>query len=270
VARPIVFCSDYGLGDEFVGVCHGVIARLAPQARIIDLTHGITRHDVAEASMVLARSVPFMPPDSIFLAVVDPGVGSERRPVAAEVASGAFLVGPDNGLFGPVLEVLGGASRAVQIASPRYLLSPVSNTFHGRDVFAPAAAHLANGLVLGELGPSLDVSSLVSLDLPKPEINGSNLLCSVLGVDGFGNVQLNVGERDLDAAGLSEATRLRVETPREHHTIVRARTFADVPPGDMAALIDSSGFLALVVNRGDASEVLKLERGDGLVLAAEE
>jgi S-adenosyl-L-methionine hydrolase (adenosine-forming) len=266
VTRTIVFCSDYGLEDEFVGVCHSVIARIAPEARIIDLAHGLSRHDLTAASVLLVRSIPFMPPDSVLLGVVDPGVGSKRRALAVESASGAFLVGPDNGLFGPALVVLGGASRAVQIASPEYLLSPVSTTFHGRDVFAPAAAHLANGLKLEELGPPIDPSTLEALDLPRPEIRADSLLCSVLGVDRFGNIQLNVGEGDLAAAGLSDAPKLRLETPREHRAIERARTFSDVPAGEIAAVIDSSGFLALIVNRGSASDLLELEPGDTLVI----
>jgi S-adenosylmethionine hydrolase len=267
VPRPVVFCSDYGLEDEFVGVCHGVIARIAPDAQIIDLAHAVKRHDVVEGATILARSAPFMPLDAVYLAVVDPGVGSERRPVAMSAAAGALLVGPDNGLLGPALDVLGGATHAVQIAEPDYLLSPVSRTFHGRDVFAPAAAHLSIGLPLERLGPALAPATLERLDLPRPEIREGTVLSSVLGVDRFGNVQLNVGEDDLEAAGLSDAATLRLETPREHRTVHRVHTFSDAPEGEMAALIDSSGFLAVIVNRGSAARVLRVERGNGVVLA---
>jgi S-adenosylmethionine hydrolase len=267
VARPIVFCSDYGVRDEFTGVCHGVIARIAPEARVIDLTHGIERHDVEEAALVLARSVQFMPVDAVYLAVVDPGVGSERRPVAVEVTSGALLVGPDNGLLTPACRTLGGATRAVQLASPQYLLSPASSTFHGRDLFAPAAAHLARGVALEELGPPVDPSTLHDAGIPRAEVKGDSIRCAVLSVDGFGNVQLNVRASELAEAGLSEAHELRVETARGDRTLPRVRTFSDVPAGHAAALVDSSGYLALVVNGGNAAAELSLERRDGLVLA---
>jgi S-adenosylmethionine hydrolase len=267
VARPIVFCSDYGVRDEFAGVCRGVIARIAPEARVIDLTHGIERHDVEEAALMVARSVQFMPVDAVYLAVVDPGVGSERRPVAVEVASGALLVGPDNGLLTPACRRLGGATRAVQVAAAQYLLSPTSSTFHGRDLFAPAAAHLARGVALDELGPPFDPSTLQDVATPRAEVKGDSILCSVLSVDGFGNLQLNVGEGELAEAGLSEARELRVETSRGHRTLLRVQTFSDVPAGHLAALVDSSGYLALVVNKGNAAAELSLARGDGLVLA---
>jgi S-adenosyl-L-methionine hydrolase (adenosine-forming) len=267
VARPIVFLSDYGVRDEFAGVCRGVIAGIAPEARVIDLTHGIERHDIDEAALMLARSAAFMPDDAVYLAVVDPGVGSERRPVAVEAASRALLVGPDNGLLAPACRALGGATRAVQLASPRYLLWPISNTFHGRDLFAPAAAHLARGVALEELGPPLDPSTLQEVGGSRAEVKGDSILCSVLSVDGFGNVQLNVGERELAEAGLSDVHELRVETSREHHMVPKVRTFSDLPAGHLAALVDSSGYLALVVNRGNAAAELFLARGDGLVLA---
>jgi S-adenosylmethionine hydrolase len=266
VSRPIVFCSDYGLQDEFVGVCHGVIARIAAEATVIDLAHGLTRHDVAEGAALLARSAPHMPEDSVYLAVVDPGVGSERRPVAVDSSSGASLVGPDNGLLIPALDALGGATRTVEIADPRYLLAPVSRTFHGRDVFAPAAAHLAIGVSLEELGPTVDPSTLERLDLPSPQIRGGGLQAAVLGVDRFGNVQLNVRQRHLQSAGLSDSTTLHLKTPRDDRTVKLAHTFSDVPEGEMAALIDSSGFLALIVNRGSAADVLGLGAGDELVI----
>jgi S-adenosyl-L-methionine hydrolase (adenosine-forming) len=262
-----VFLSDFGAKDEFAGVCRGVIARIAPAARVIDLTHGIERHDIVEAALVLARSVPFMPGDAVYLGVVDPGVGSERRPVAVEAASGALLVGPDNGLLMPACRTLGGPNRAVQIATPRFLPSPVSATFHGRDLFAPAAAHLADGVALEELGPSLDLPTLQDVVIPRAEVEGDTILCSVLSIDGFGNVHLNVGKPELGEAGLSKAQEIGLETPRGRRTIPRVRTFSDVPEGHMAALIDSSGYLALVVNRGSAAGVLSMQRGDGLVLA---
>src|SRR4029450_8204561 len=154
--RPIVFMSDYGLADEFVGICHGVVIRIAPQVRVIDLTHAIPRHDVVIGAMALGRSAPFMPKDAVYLGVVDPGVGSARRPVAVACRSGALLVGPDNGVLSMAWATLGGPDQAAEITSERVLLDPVSATFHGRDVFAPAAAHLSIGLPLPDLAPPVD------------------------------------------------------------------------------------------------------------------
>jgi S-adenosylmethionine hydrolase len=253
--RAIVFLTDYGLGGEFVGVCHGVIARIAAEARVIDLTHSVPRQDVLQGAVALARAVRFMPEDAVYLAVVDPGVGSERRPVAVGASSGALLVGPDNGLLSMAWEALGGAARAVEIVSEDVLLHPVSSTFHGRDVFAPAAAHLAAGLALEALGPSVDPGSLARLDLPGPMVTPGVVGARVVAIDGFGNVQLNVVPEDLEAAGL------RGVLSFGRWTVPRAATFADVPRGAIAAIVDSQGFLALVVNHGSAARVLGLEPG---------
>lgn len=260
MTRPIVFLTDYGLADEFVGVCHGVIARIAPGARVIDLTHQIARQNVLQGAVTLARSARFVPADAVFLAVVDPGVGAGRRSVAVEAASGALLVGPDNGLLSMTWRELGGAARAVEIASERVVLHPVSKTFHGRDVFAPAAAHLAAGFAFEEVGPEVAVDSLHELDLPGPMLTPGGVGARVVGVDGFGNVQLNVRPGDLDAAGLGQT--LGVGSKR----IPRAGTFADVTRGALAAIVDSQGFVALVVNQGSAAELLGLRAGDPVVL----
>jgi hypothetical protein len=260
MAKPIVFLTDYGLVDEFVGVCRGVIARIAPEAHVIDLTHQITRHDVLQGAVTLGRAARFMPREAVFLAVVDPGVGSDRRPVAVEAASGALLVGPDNGLLSMAWEELGGASRAVEIASPEILLEPVSRTFHGRDVFAPAAAHLAVGMPLNRIGPAVEPGTLRSIGTQGPVVAPGAVGARVSAIDGFGNVQLNVLPADLEAAGLRGPLRVG---PR---TAARAATFADVPEGELAAIVDSQGFLALVVNRGSAAEMLHLSVGDPVLL----
>jgi S-adenosylmethionine hydrolase len=260
MTRPIVFCTDYGLADVFVGVCHGVIARIAPEARVIDLTHQVARQDVLQGALLLGRATRFMPDDAVYLAVVDPGVGSERRPIAVEARSGAHLVGPDNGLLSLAWAELGGAERAVEIASPEVLLHPVSRTFHGRDVFAPAAAHLANGASLEELGPAVPVHELRVLEVPRPMVAPGSVGARVLSVDVFGNVQLNARSQDLDAAGLGPILQLG---PR---VIPRVDTFTDLPPGSLGILVDSDGLLALVVNRGSAAELLGLKVGDAVVL----
>ncbi len=253
--RSIVFCTDYGLGDEFVGVCHGVMQRVAPGAAVVDLTHAIGRQDVLQGALVLGRATAYMPADAVYVAVVDPGVGGERAEIAVETGRGAFLVGPDNGLLSMAWAALGGPARAVSIESDAVLLRPVSKTFHGRDVFAPAGAHLAAGMRLDELGPPFEIGALETLELPGPMVAPGKIGARVIGVDGFGNVQLNVGPAEMEHAGLGG--RLVVGG----HPAPLVEVFADVPEQVMAAIIDSQGFLALVVNRGSAASLLGLRPG---------
>lgn len=260
MTRPIVFLTDYGLADEFVGVCHGVIARIAPDARVVDLTHAVPRQDVMRGALTLGRATPYMPADAVYVAVVDPGVGSERRSVGVRSASGAVLVGPDNGVLSLAWEALGGAEHAVAIASELVLLQPVSRTFHGRDVFAPAAAHLAAGMALEELGPEISVEELRALELPGPMVSSGAIGARVTGVDGFGNVQLNVTPADLDSAGLGPVLSVR------GRQAPRVGIFADVEEGGLAAIVDSQGQLALVVNRGSAADSLGLTIGKTVVI----
>ncbi len=264
MSRPIVFLTDYGLSDEFVGVCHGVMARIAPQARVIDLTHAIPRQDVTAGAMAFARAAPFMPDDAVFLGVVDPGVGSARRPVAVASESGALLVGPDNGVLSMAWAALGGAAQAAEIISERVLLRPVSGTFHGRDVFAPAAAHLSMGMPLGDLGPLVEPGTLRTVEMSGPTIVRDVVGARVTGVDGYGNVQLNVRPGDLEAAGLEGSVEVC------GRVVARASTFADVPEGSPAAIVDSQGFVALVVNGGSAADVLGVHRGDAVTLSRPE
>jgi S-adenosylmethionine hydrolase len=260
VSRPIVFLTDYGLTDEFVGICRGVIERIDPGARVIDLTHQIERQNVLQGAVVLGRGARFMPGDAVYLAVVDPGVGSERRPVAVETRSGALLVGPDNGLLSMAWFELGGAERAVQIEASEVLLHPVSRTFHGRDIFSPAAAHLAAGMALEDLGPMIAPEELHVLELAGPMVSPGVVGARVVGVDGFGNVQLNVTPTHLEAAGIGPVLTLGT---RE---VPRVSAFSDVPPGACAAIVDSQGYVAIVVNRGSAAQVLRLSSGDAVVL----
>jgi S-adenosyl-L-methionine hydrolase (adenosine-forming) len=260
VTRPIVFITDYGRADEFVGVCQGVMTRIAPGARVIDLTHDIPRQDVMRGALILARATTYMPEDAVYVAVVDPGVGTERRSIAVEVASGALLVGPDNGLLSLAWTALGGAERAAEIADPSVMLFPVSKTFHGRDVFAPAGAHLAAGVPLEDVGPALEPSRLRTLEMPGPMVAAGALGCRVIGVDGFGNVQLNARPPDMDEAGLGAMLQVA------GRTIPRVGMFADVPEGVLAAIVDSQGYVALVVNHGSAAELLSLKDGAAVIL----
>jgi S-adenosyl-L-methionine hydrolase (adenosine-forming) len=260
MSRPIVFLTDYGLTDEFVGVCHGVMLRIASEALIVDLTHSIPRQNVMHGALTLGRATSYMPADAVYVAVVDPGVGTGRASIAVATASGATLVGPDNGLLSLAWEALGGAAAAVEITSADVILEPVSRTFHGRDVFAPAAAHLAAGMPLADLGSPLDVERLHVLELPGPMVAVGAIGARVSGIDGFGNVQLNVGPHDLEAAGIGSVLTVR------GRTIPRVGVFADVARGTLAAIIDSQGQLALVVNQGNAADTLGLSVGRTVVL----
>jgi S-adenosylmethionine hydrolase len=259
-ARPIVFLTDYGLGDEFVGICHGVIAKIAPAARVIDLTHAIARQEVLQGALVLARATAYMPRDTVYVAVVDPGVGSDRRAVAVEAASGALLVGPDNGLLSMAWAALGGIRRAFEIDSTSVILPTPSKTFHGRDVFTPAAAHLASGFPLHDVGPELDVAELQVVELPAPMVAPGKVGARVVSVDGFGNVQLNVRPEDLQRAGLGD--RLSVHD----HRVPRVAVFADLHDRSLGAIVDSQGYVALVVNRGSAADLLELRPGGTVVI----
>ncbi len=268
MTRPIVFLTDYGLDDEFVGVCHGVIARIAPDARVIDLSHGIPPQDVLRGALVLAAALPFMPEDAVYLAVVDPGVGGPRGAIAVQTAHGPLLVGPDNGLLSLAWQELGGPETAVEITAPDVLLEPVSATFHGRDVFAPAAAHLANVADLRDLGPEVAVDDLQHVHLPAPDITDGELAAVILGVDRFGNLQLNARPDDLAEAGLEGLQRLRLRHAGGTSEITPARTFDDVPPGELALIEDSAGFLAVAANRGSAARLLGISAGMQLVLSS--
>ncbi len=260
MTRPIAFLTDYGLADAFVGICHGVIARIAPDARTIDLTHSVPRQDVLRGAIELGRAVPYMPPDAVYVAVVDPGVGSARRALAT-AAGDALLVGPDNGVLSVAWEALGGVDAAVQIENDEVVLSPVSRTFHGRDVFAPAAAHLANGMGLNALGSPVEVATLHRLDVPGPMVAPGAVGARVTVIDGFGNVQLNATVTDLEAAGIEGVT-LRVNG----RSVPRADMFADLDRLGLGVIVDSQGFLSLVMNHGSAAAVLGLPVGGAVIL----
>ena len=267
MSRPITFLSDYGSEDEFAGVCRAVIARIAPDARIIDLTHGIPRHDVAQGAAVLANALRFSPP-GVHLAVVDPGVGSERKAVAVRVVSEErILVGPDNGLLSPAIEALGGAADAFDVSRSRVRLEPLSATFHGRDLFAPVAAHLARGKDPAELGEPLDPAILVRLECPGARVvEGGAVEATVAYTDRFGNAALDLSADEALASELRLGRPLRVEAGPIHLDAVYALTFADAPTDALLLYLDSYGHLALAVNRGSAVERLRLAIGDPVTL----
>ncbi len=266
---PVVtFLTDYGLTDDFVGICHGVIARICPQARIIDLTHGVPRHDVRAGAVLLAEALPYVP-RGVHLAVVDPDVGARRRAVALECADGRMLVGPDNGLLWLAGQAAGGVVQAADIAHSRYRLAPVSATFHGRDIFAAVAAHLAAGVPLAETGPPMDPTELVAVTLEPPRREGDALVATVRYVDRFGNVQLNAGHQDLEDTGLrlGHSVAIRDRAGRTH-AAQYVRTFADAAPSELIVYEDAARRLAVAVAHGDAAQRLGLSVDDELELRA--
>jgi hypothetical protein len=260
----ITFTSDYGLEDHFVGVCHGVMARVAPGARVLDVSHAVAAQDVRQGAVVLAQAVPYLP-RAVHLAVVDPGVGTGRGMVAVE-AGGQVLVGPDNGLLVWAAEALGGADRVHAIENPRFRLAPVSRTFHGRDVFAPAAAHLAVGVDPAELGPELDPEGLVRLERPAVRAGAGRVAGRVVAVDHFGNLALDLGRLDLEAAGAAAGDPVEVRAGGRGHRATVAETFASVPAGELVVHEDSFGSLAVAVNLGRAADRLGVGAGDPVEL----
>src|SRR6266550_6242069 len=225
-ARPITFLSDYGYEDEFAGVCRAVIARIAPDALVVDLTHGIERHAIERGAAVLANALPYTPA-GVHLAVVDPGVGSPRRALAVRTATEhRVLVGPDNGLLWPAIEQLGGAVEAVDASLSRFRLEPISATFHGRDVFAPVAAHLARGASLAEAGEEIDPESLVRIETTEPVIEPGLVVAHVVSLDRFGNAALDLADRHLPETGLRLGRQITIECGGTIHAAVFTLTFA--------------------------------------------
>ena len=256
----ITFLSDFGLQDDFVGTCHGVIKRITPEAEVIDITHGIPARAVLQGALVLANTLPYMPV-GVHLAVVDPGVGGPRRPLALRDESGRLYVGPDNGLLVPAAEKFGGIADAHELANPEYALDPVSRTFHGRDLFAPAAAHLARGVGLGDLGPAVAPDALVRLDLPEPELRAHRIRATVLYIDAFGNIQLNLTREHLEQLNLVPGTRVELEYAGQRYFAVAARTFGDARAGDLILYEDAYRNVAVAMNRGNAAELFMAEEG---------
>ena len=259
----ISFLSDYGHNDEFVGVVHSVIASIAPHVRVVDVTHGIAPCDVRAGGLALARAAQYLLP-GVVLAVVDPGVGTDRRPVAVEVGDGAsVLVGPDNGLLAPAVALVGGTSRAVELANPDYRLDvqpELGRTFDGRDVFAPAAAHLCCGVPLSALGPAINPATLTPGMLPVSHRDGDDLVAEVLWIDRFGNCQLNLDPGDLEELAPAGAP-LQIAAGDDLRTAERVGAYAEVSAGRVGLITDSSGLVSLAVPRRSAADDLGLHEG---------
>ncbi|HEX2273269.1 MAG TPA: SAM-dependent chlorinase/fluorinase [Acidimicrobiales bacterium] len=267
--ETVSFLSDYGLEDEFVGVVKAVIRGIAPAAAVIDITHQVPPHDVRAGGLTLARTMQYLPP-GVVLAVVDPGVATERKAVAVEVGgapgadgeeeSRSVLVGPDNGLLAPAVALAGGARRAVALTNDEFHLPAPGPTFAGRDVFAPVAAHLCNGVELDELGEPVDPNLLVPGILPLSRTEGGGIESEVLWVDRFGNAQLNVDPSDIDDLGSPVVLRIGERS----RTAVRASAFAELGPGQIGLIVDSYGLIAVALDRRSAADELHLGPGDAV------
>jgi S-adenosyl-L-methionine hydrolase (adenosine-forming) len=266
--RSICFLSDFGLADDFVGTCKGVMLGIAPGVAIVDLTHEVPGFEVEAGAEILHHATRYMPDDAIYLAVVDPGVGTERRALALRTGDGAFLVGPDNGLLVPAAEALGGVSEAAVLNNERYHVHPVSNTFHGRDVFAPAAAHLAAGVELSDLGEAADPSSLVYLDLPGLEElggAGEGVESRIIAIDRYGNARLSVMQED---SGLEYGDELKIDAGDGEMPVRYLETFGTANAGELVIVPDSHWRLSLAINKGNVAQALGLKVGGKVRMTA--
>jgi hypothetical protein len=257
----IALLTDFGTSDHYVAAMKGVILQIAPDATLVDITHHIPPQDIVSAAFELAACYREFPPGTIFVVVVDPGVGTARRAVVAQ-SGGYLFLAPDNGVLGPVLS--NGTEIVVELANPRFARPEISRTFEGRDRFAPAAAWLARGTDMRELGPP--ALGVARMPLPEPRVHGSAVAGEVLKVDRFGNLISNIDSALLRRCGC-EAPEVRVG-----RTDIRrfVRTYADTPVGDLCALVGSSGFLELAVNGGSAAERLHAGRGTALYAARDQ
>ncbi len=260
----ITFLSDYGTADEFVGVVHSVIRSISPDVHVIDLAHEIPPYDVRAGSLTLGRAAQYLCP-GVVLAVVDPGVGTARRGVAIEVGDGqSYLVGPDNGLLASAVAMSGGATAAVELTNPAYQLDSPGPTFAGRDVFAPAAAHLCNGVGLAELGPAVDPLTLLPGLLPLTQERDGAIVAEVLWVDRYGNCQLNVDPDEV--ASLGDTVLLRWGD--DARTAVRATTYEGIDPGRIGLVVDSYGMLSVCLGRRSAAAELRMPVHTEVTLSA--
>ncbi|MBW3667480.1 MAG: SAM-dependent chlorinase/fluorinase [Actinobacteria bacterium] len=262
---PVSFLSDFGRRDEFVGVVHGVLAKLAPESRVIDLTHDTPRGNVRAGALALTRAIQYLP-DGVCLAVVDPGVGSERKAIALETGWG-FFVGPDNGLLSPAVSMVGGATRIVSVDNPEAMIPSPGQTFQGRDVFAPAAGLLASGeAALDDLGPTLGDDEVVPLLLPLAEIDQGSVSGEAWWVDGFGNVQTNISPGDLAEIGLAHGHEVTLRVGATTHRLPWVAAYSEVDEGSPLLHVDSAGLIAIAVRGGRADQRLNLAEGASVTL----
>lgn len=263
---PVSFLSDFGRRDEFVGVVHGVLAKLAPASMVIDVTHETPRGNIRSGALSLTRAIQYLP-EGLVLAVVDPGVGTDRRAIALETTWG-FFVGPDNGLLSPAVAMTGGATRIVSIENPEAMIPSPGETFHGRDVFAPAAGLLASGEAdLGDLGPVLGDEEVVPLLLPLAEVKQESVSGEAWWVDVFGNVQTNVSPEDLAELGLAQGDEVTVSVGPNPRRLPWVASYGEVGDGEALLHVDSAGLMAIAVRGGRADEELGIPEGTSVTLA---
>jgi S-adenosyl-L-methionine hydrolase (adenosine-forming) len=253
----VTLLTDYGRDDDFVGVCHGVIRTIHPEAQIIDITHGVERYAVRQGALVLRNTLPYMPV-GVHVAVVDPQVGTERRALALRTIDGRILVGPDNGVLSLAWPRCGGIDLAMDVTRSEHRLEPVSATFHGRDIFAPVAAQLARGAELADAGDQLDEAELQTVELPEPRVEDGALVGHALVVDRFGNAALDVDHDDMAGTDITLGSTVEIEVAGERYLATYAQTFADVRPGELIVYEDAYRTLAVAINRGDAAATLSL------------
>jgi S-adenosylmethionine hydrolase len=257
--RPVCFLSDFGLADDFVGTCKGVMHRIAPGVSIVDLMHDVPDFGVEAGAELLEYATGYVPADAVYLAVVDPGVGTERRGIALLTESGAMLVGPDNGLLVAAAESLGGISAAVALTEERFHLHPVSNTFHGRDIFAPVAAHLVAGVGITDLGEAVDPASLSRLGPGSvPPARGGGLATRILSIDHFGNARLSV---TTEQSGLEYGDALKVDAGDGGMSVRYVETLGSARTGELVLVADPHWRLSLAINKGNAAQALSLRVG---------
>jgi S-adenosylmethionine hydrolase len=262
----VTFTSDYGLDDVFVGVCKGVVAQIAPHVRILDVCHLITAQDVEQGATSLAAAIPYLPV-AVHLALVDPMQIASSRGVVVETADGSMLVGPDNGMLSLAWDQRGGIAHAVEITNPKLWRDTVHKTFRGRDVFAPVAAHLANGDALADVGPSIDGDSLTRLPVRGVIVDDDHVHAEVSVVDHFGNVSLNLARSDLEAAGITFGDTVELRCNGRTMNVPFTATYGDVPRGRLTLCEDSFRAVMLAVNAGHASRELRVSRGEPVVIA---
>ena len=267
MSLPISFLSDFGYQDEFVGVVHGVLARIAPESRVIDISHGVTPGDVRAGALTLMRAIQYLP-QGVALAVVDPGVGTARVPIAAETPWG-FFVGPDNGLLSPAVAMVGGATRIVAIENPDLVIPSEGSTFDGRDRFGPAAAVLATGEAqLSDLGSEVDPAAVMPLILPLSHAKGGAIAGQAWWIDRFGNAQTNVSPDELNTLGLRPGSEVTLKVGDRDHTVPWRVAYGEVEPGKPLIHVDSYGLIALAVRGGRADEWFGLSEGTAVSFRA--
>jgi S-adenosylmethionine hydrolase len=261
----VTFLSDYGLDDHLVGVCKGVIARIAPHVRIIDVCHQVRPQDVTVAGEMLAEAWPYLPV-GIHLALVDPFTATHARGIAVLCRDGSVVVAPDNGLAGRAWAAAGGVAEAYELAEPALWAATPSRSFRGRDVFAPVAAHLARGVPLADVGPRLDPASLQDSAPPQPRVHGDHVHADIRMVDHFGNLALNLRRSDLEAAGIQLGDLVELRCGGRTWEVPFSLTFGDVPAGRTVICEDSFRAITIAVNGSRADRTLRAGSGDPVVL----